>query len=244
MKKESVRVQWETSGDKSRVRKYGELIVGKSSIAAILEYEVITLLCASTPGALGLWLRSKLYPCLLKKCGKNVYFGKNVTLRHPHKIEIGSNVIIDDNCLIDAKGNDNNGVTINDGVFIGRNTILSCKNGDIILEKNVNIGFNCEVFSGSKVSVGNDTHIAAYSYLIGGDHKTDQIDKTITEQGSTSVGISVGSNCLIGAGVKVLDGITVGDNVIMGAGAVVTKNMPESSICAGMPAKVVKNRKK
>ena len=58
-------------------------------------------------------------------------FGQNVVLRHPHKIRIGDNVVIDDNCLIDAKGDANRGITIGSGVFIGRNTILSCKNGDI-----------------------------------------------------------------------------------------------------------------
>ena len=41
------------------------------------------------------------------------------------------------------------GITIGNGVFIGRNTILSCKNGDIALGDGANIGFNCEVFSAS-----------------------------------------------------------------------------------------------
>ena len=50
----------------------------------------------------------------------------------PHKIRIGDNVVIDDNCLLDAKGDANSGHHASaDGVFIGRNTILSCKNGDI-----------------------------------------------------------------------------------------------------------------
>ena len=56
-------------------------------------------------------------------------------LRHPHKIRIGDNVVIDDNCLIDAKGESNAGIRIGSGVFIGRNTILSCKNGDIELAR-------------------------------------------------------------------------------------------------------------
>ena len=52
----------------------------------------------------GLVLRKRLYPWLLGSCGRNVVFGQNVVLRHPHKIHIGSNVVIDDNCLLDAKG--------------------------------------------------------------------------------------------------------------------------------------------
>ena len=122
------------------------------------------------PGALGFALRKTLYPALLGACGRNVVFGQNVVLRHPHKIRIGDNVVIDDNCLLDAKGESNHGITIGSGVFIGRNTILSCKNGDIEIEDGANIGFNCELFSASRVRVGRDTLIAAYCYVIGGDH--------------------------------------------------------------------------
>ena len=89
-------------------------------------------------------------------------FGQNVVLRHPHKIRIGDNVVVDDNCLIDAKGDANAGIMIGSGVFVGRNTILSCKNGDIIVGDGANIGFNCEVFSASRVSIGRDTLLAAY----------------------------------------------------------------------------------
>ena len=81
-------------------------------------------------------------------------FGQHVVLRHPHKIRIGDNVVIDDNCLLDAKGESNDGITIGSGVFIGRNTIVSCKNGDITIGERANIGFNCEVFSASRVTIG------------------------------------------------------------------------------------------
>ena len=60
--------------------------------------------------------------------------------------------------------------TIGSGVFVGRNTILSCKNGDIDIDDGANIGFNCELFSASRVRIGRDTLVAAYCYLIGGDH--------------------------------------------------------------------------
>ena len=121
---------------------------------------------------LGLVLRSTMYRWILGSVGRNVVFGVNVTLRHPHKIHIGDNVVIDDLCCLDAKGTDNHGITIGNGVFIGRNTILSCKNGDIVIEDRANIGFNCEVFSASRVRIGKDILMAAYTYLVGGDHST------------------------------------------------------------------------
>ena len=244
VKTKSVIIQREMgAGGKSTFAKYGELIIGKSGLAAFLKYELIALCCASTPGALGLFLRSKLYPLLLKSCGRGTVFGQNVTLRHPHKIEIGANAIIDDNCLLDAKGSDNTGIRIGAGVFIGRNSILSCKNGDIVLEDNVNIGFNSEVFSGSNVTLGHDTLVAAYCYFIGGDHDADEMDKAVLHQGSTSKGIQVGSNGWFGAGVKVLDGISIGSNSVVGAGAVVTRDIPAYAVAVGVPAAVIRDRR-
>ena len=58
MKTESVRVQWEMTGKKSRMQTYGELVVGKTGFWSILKYEIIVQLASATPGALGIWLRS------------------------------------------------------------------------------------------------------------------------------------------------------------------------------------------
>src|SRR5207342_2809691 len=141
------------SGTSAR-QKYASLVVGKPGLGALLKYELIVTLTQGWPGAVGLALRKSLYPLLLGSCGRNVIFGQHVVLRHPHKIHIGSNVVIDDNCLVDAKGESNRGIRIGDGVFVGRNTILSCKNGDIELADAANLGFNCEVFSASRVTIG------------------------------------------------------------------------------------------
>src|SRR3954453_1470075 len=106
--------------------KYVSLVVGRPGWRALLGHEMVTMLSQHVPGALGLALRKMLYPLLLGSCGRNVIFGQNVVLRHPHKIRIGDNVVVDDNCLLDAKGDTNRGITIRSGVFVGRGTILSC----------------------------------------------------------------------------------------------------------------------
>ena len=228
---------------KSKLQLYSDLIVGKRGLGALAKHELIMLFCSRTPGALGLFLRARLYPCLFKRCGRNVNFGANVVLRNPNKIELGDNVIIDDNCLLDAKGRQNNGITIGDGVFIGRNSILSCKNGDIILHKNVNIGFNCEIFSGSRVEVGEGVLMAAYGYLIGGDHDADDAAISVTQQGSTSHGIVIEEGSWLGAAALVRDGVKVGSHAIIGAGAVVTRDIPAYAVAAGVPARILRDRR-
>ena len=222
--------------------KYSALIVGRPGWAALLKHELVLLFSQAVPGALGLALRQMLYPVLLGACGRGVVFGQNVVLRHPHKIRIGDNVVIDDNCLIDAKGTSNAGIRIGNGVFIGRNTILSCKNGDIEIADGANVGFNCEIFSASRVRVGASALIAAYCYLIGGDHDFGDVSRPVLDQGRTSAGIAVGAGAWLGAGAKILDGVEIGANAIIGAGAVVRDSVPDKATAVGIPARIVGTR--
>jgi acetyltransferase-like isoleucine patch superfamily enzyme len=165
-----------------------------------------------------------------------------VVLRHPHKIRVGDNVVVDDHCLLDAKGDSNAGISIGSGVFIGRNTILSCKNGDIVLGDGANLGFNCEVFSAARVEIGARTLLAAYCYVIGGDHDWKDATRPVLEQARRAAGVRIGEGAWLGAGAKVLDGIAIGDGAIIGAGAVVTADIPAAAIAVGVPARVVSSR--
>jgi len=227
---------------RSKVDKYRDLVIGRSGWGPLITYELVQM-STMVPGAFGLFLRSKLYPRVLGCVGRNVVFGSNVTLRHPHKIAIGDNVVIDDGCCLDAKGSDNTGIMIGRGVFVGRNTILSCKNGDIVIDDHANIGFNCEIFSASRVRVGKSVLMAAYTYLVGGDHLYDRVDIPVLEQGRTARGIEVDDNVWLGTHVVVTDGSRVGRDAIIGAGAVVVGEIPEFSIATGIPAKVVRDRR-
>jgi acetyltransferase-like isoleucine patch superfamily enzyme len=222
--------------------KYEAMVVGRPGLGALLRHELVVLVAQARAGAAGLVLRKALYPLLLGACGRNVVFGQNVVLRHPHKIRIGDNVVIDDNCLLDAKGETNSGISIGNRVFIGRNSILSCKNGDITLDDGANIGFNCEIFSASHVRIGAQTLLAAYCYVVGGDHEHADPTRPILEQGRSSKGVAVGSGAWLGADVKVLDGTTIGDGAIVGAGAVVRGDVPAMAVAVGMPARVVGRR--
>src|SRR3954452_20776928 len=230
------------AGGQTARERYSALVVGRPGLGALLHYECVQLLGQNTPGALGLALRKMLFPSLLGACGRNVVFGQNVVLRHPHKVRIGDNVVIDDNCLLDAKGEGNRGISIGSGVFIGRNSILSCKNGDIEIADGANIGFNCEVFSASRVAIGRDTLLAAYCYVIGGDHDFSDPSAAVLAQGRRSAGVAIGAGAWLGAGATILDGVTIGDRAIVGAGAVVRDAVPEGAIAVGIPARIVGQR--
>lgn len=223
--------------------KYRALVIGQAGLWPLLKYELITLFASWVPGALGLLLRSKLYPVLLGKCGRGAVFGTNVVMRHPHKVRVGDAVVADDGVVLDAKGTTNEGIDVGENVFLGRNTIVYCQNGDIRIGANSNIGSNCQIFSSGNCVIGRDVLIAAYVYIIGGGHAYNDDGTPIIAQQRVSKGISIGNGVWIGAGVKILDGVNVGSNSILAAGSIVTKDVPEGAIVGGMPAKVLRMRK-
>ena len=228
----------------SALQKYQDIAVGERGVGALLRYEFFTCCIAGLPGAVGLWLRSRLYRRFLGRMGRNVIIGKNVTIRNPRKIFIGDHVVIDDGCVLDAKGRQNAGIVIGDNVVLSRNTILSCKGGSIGIGNNTNISVNCTFISESTMHIGANVLFAAYCYVIaGGNHGTDRTDVAVIQQDSFSKGgVVIEDNVWLGAGVNVLDGVRIEHDAIAGAGSVVIRDIPAFAVVAGIPAKIIKSR--
>jgi len=224
---------------------YRALMYGDMGLGRILWAEFLTTFIGGLGGALGLVLRMKLYPTLFKSCGRKVIFGKNVTIRHPHKIALGDGVVLDDGSVVDAKGADNAGIVLGDRVYVGRNTVIYCKNGDIEIGENVSFSANCIVFSSNKLVMKPNSVVASFAYLLsGGEYDLDDPTPLALQKGTCTKGpLEIGEDCWIGAGAKVLDGAGLGDHCAIGAGAVVNKPIPANSIAVGVPARVVKTRK-
>lgn len=229
---------------KSFFRKYSDLVVGKAGFLALIKYEFITLFFSWIPGALGYFCRKIFYPFLFKYVGKGVVFGRNLTLRHPHKISIGENTYIDEYIVLDAKGEKNRGIYIGNNSYIGRNTIISCKEGSIYLDDYCNISSNCSLLSETEIRLGKYCFLAGNCYLVaGGNHSFDDINTPIMfQQSYTKGGIFIGDDCWLAAGVTILDGITLGKGCVVGAGSVVTKSFKDYSVILGYPAWKIKDR--
>lgn len=230
---------------KSSFQKYKHLTIGEKGLLFLLMYEMITSLFGNFPGAIGYFLRSKFYKLLMKRVGKGVIWGRNVTLRHPHKIEIGDNAAINDFAVLDAYGGEDSGIKIGEEALISRNTVLNSKGGFIEIGKRASLGMMCIIFSRDcAVRVGNDVLLAAYCYLMGGgSHSMERIDIPVAYQGAECRGIEIGDNVWLGSGAKVLDGCKIGKDSVIGANSFVSTDIPEFVIAAGSPAQVVKMRK-
>ena len=244
--KEATSIHFELQDEhKSSFQKYKNLTIGGKSLFSLLLYEVITSLFGNFPGAIGYFLRSKFYKVLLKRVGKGVIWGRNVTLRHPHKIEIEDNVAINDFAVLDAYGGEKSGIKIGEGALISRNTVLNSKGGFIEIGKRTNLGMMSIIFSRDcKVRVGDDVLFSAYCYLMGGgSHSIERTDIPIAYQGAECRGIEIGDNVWLGSGVRVLDGCKIGRDSVIGTNSFVNSDIPEFAVAAGSPAQIVKMRK-
>ena len=233
------------SEKKSLSAKYSSLVVGEKGFWKLFRFELINLLFSRVPGALGLALRRIFYPCLFQKVGKGVVFGRNITLRHPHKVVLGDNCVIDDNVVLDAKGEKNYGLRLDGNAYIGRNTILSCKEGSISIGEYSNISANCSLLSETEIILGRYCFLAGHCYLVaGGNHSFDDVSRPIMFQPSLSKGgIRLGDDVWLGAGVIVLDGASVGRGTVVGAGAVVTGSLPEYVVAVSSRRQVITDRR-
>ena len=103
------------------------------------------------------------------------------------------------------------------------------------------IGINCEIYG--PVKLGEYVMMGPEVVIYTSGHRHDSIDIPIGEQGSEEIRpVEIGNDVWIGRRVIIMPGVKIGNGCIIGAGAVVTKDIPDYSIAAGVPAKVVKSR--
>ncbi|MDZ7836877.1 MAG: hypothetical protein U5N58_02430 [Actinomycetota bacterium] len=157
-------------------------------------------------------------------------------------------MVIEDNCVLDAKGSSNKGISIGRRSNCNpRNVVLSCKNGDIAVGSNTVIGINSLIHAveGSNVSVGQDVlHICLCIHNRRRQLSLGKPDLPIRKQGLVSKGgIDIGSNVWLGASVNVTDGVTIAEGNIIGAYSLVNKSIETRDyISFGVPAKPHKSR--
>ena len=227
-------------------KRYQELFVGRAGVGPLLKYEFLTGIFGGAPGAFGLWARKTFYRRLFGRVGRGVVLGRAVVLRHPHRIEIGDNVLVDDGCILDGRGKEGGGpaLRIGSGTIVSRNTILGGKDGLLEIGDRCNFGVDCLIYSSrGHIVIEECALFGARCYIGGGRYRYDRLDVPIMEQGQYFRGdVVIERNCWFGAYAMVLDGIRIGHDSIIGANSVVTKDIPPYSIAAGIPAKVLRKR--
>lgn len=178
------------------------------------------------------------------KC-RVLLLGKSVRISFKKNISIGNKVFIGDFCNL--SGLSIGGLVIGDHTSISSfcrivcSTDISSPGIGITIGRNVGIGEFSSLGGSGGLYIGDNTIIAQYFSAHPENHMFDDINKPIRFQGAKRDPIKIGSGCWIGAKVTVLAGVTIGNNCVIGAGAVVTTDIPDYTIAVGNPARVVKH---
>jgi len=154
------------------------------------------------------------------KLGRNVVFEKGVLVFHPENIEIA------------------------DEVYIGHNTILKgyCKNR-LVIGSGTWIGQQCFFHAAGGFTIGRNVGIGPGVKILTSSHNLDEPDKPILHSAINFAAVSIGDGSNVGAGSVILPGVQIGKGVQIGAGSVVTSDIEDFAVAAGVPAKNIRMRK-
>ncbi len=161
------------------------------------------------------WVRLILNPFFHKK-------GKGTVIRYNTRMDvfpfnsfkIGSKSIIEDFA------------TINNGV------------GDVLIGSNTGIGLHNVIIG--PVTIGDNVMLAQNIVISGLNHGYEDVSLPTRQQKVITKQIIIEDDVWIGANSVITAGVHIGRHTIIGAGSVVTKNIPEYTVAAGNPARIIK----
>ncbi|GIJ49414.1 hypothetical protein Val02_63000 [Virgisporangium aliadipatigenens] len=154
------------------------------------------------------------------------------------------NVWFKEGVLINARSDREFGIEIGDDVTIRSYSYLDCygANGRIAIGARTGIGQSVYIGGNGGVIIGNDVMISGHTYIVAATHGFDpSISIPYAKQPETRVGICIEDGAWVAANCVVVDGVTVGAGSVVAAGAVVTRDVPERTLVAGVPARPVRS---
>ena len=110
--------------------------------------------------------------------------------------------------------------------------------GDVIIGYYTRIGLHNTIIG--PVTIGNHVNLAQGITVTALNHNFSESDKRIDEQGVSTGQVVIGDDVWIGANAVVLPNVSIGCHCVVAAGAVVTKDVPDGCVVAGVPAKIIK----
>lgn len=207
---------WEVQQDPAWQREFAASLRASQS-----KEELLDLFARFRSGESGFdhTMRRVLFHALCKSVGNDLQVEVNVFLKHPETMEFGDCVFIGAQSMI--QGRFDGSCKIGSHTWIGPQAYFDAR--DLVLEDYVGWG------PGAKVLGSAHTGSPLHEPII----KTDLVSKPVT----------IGFGADIGMNASILPGVRIGAHAIVGAGAVVTHDVPDYAVVAGVPAKVIGDRR-
>lgn len=112
-------------------------------------------------------------------------------------------------------------------------------NPKLVIGDRTTIEQNCHIIAASELIIGSDCMFSAFVYIADCNHQFISgirvHDAELKVQKTT-----IGNGVFIGIGARIMPGVRLGNNCVVGANAVVTHDVPDRAVVAGIPAKIIK----
>jgi acetyltransferase-like isoleucine patch superfamily enzyme len=158
-------------------------------------------------------------PDQFARLGENVVLEGGVLVFHPETIEIGAHVYVGHQTIL--KGYHSSRMVIGDGTWIGS---------------------QCFFHSGGGLTIGADVGIGPGVRILTSSHRLDEMDRPILHATVEFKAVSIGAGSDIGVGALILPGVRIGAGAQVAAGAVVTEDVDDLAVVAGVPARFIRRR--
>lgn len=120
------------------------------------------------------------------------------------------------------------------GLDLGSETVLTLGDGVVL-------GRGSHVIADTTVTIGRETYCGPYVYITSTNHSYDDPRNPVGKQWPRSEPVRIGPGCWLGTGAVILPGARLGRNVVVAAGSVVRGEVPDHTVVAGAPARVVRS---
>ena len=183
----------------------------------------------------------------LKKSKGLVFASRGSKIQYGHKIKVGSGFNLMEYSILNALSY--NGVEIGNNFTLGKYAIIECTGvlrdvgNSLKIGNNVGINHYCFIGVRGNITIGDNVIFGPRVSIFSENHNFERLDIPIKKQGVTKENTIIGNDVWVGANVSIMPGVKIGNGCVIAAGSVVTKNIPDFSVVAGVPAKIIKNRK-
>jgi acetyltransferase-like isoleucine patch superfamily enzyme len=164
-------------------------------------------------------MRKILLRSLAKAVGDDVTVGPGLGFLHPHTLDIADGVFLGAGVFL--QGRHDGACRIGRRAWIGPGAYLDAR--DLVIEEMVGFGPGAKVLSG--------------------EHTGVPLERAVIETDLSFAPVRVGRGADIGVNAVLMPGVTVGEGAIVGAGAVVTEDVAPFAVVAGVPARLLRERK-
>ena len=161
-----------------------------------------------------------------KSWGRGSTLGRGGTITNPQYVSVGTDNIFLRDCAITATPDAGKHAP---EIVIGSHCHFGLRNHITCVRK---ISIGDYLLTGSYVLISDNAHGPTTSDMLG----VPPLSRPLVSKGE----VHIGDYVWIGDKVTVLAGVRIGNNVVVGANSVVTKDVPDNCVVAGIPAKVIK----